>query len=550
MSAWRHYIGFYRTSSGKLTIAVAVAVVQALFVLPITWLVRYTFDRVLPAADLHRLVEAAAALLFLGIGGNALTLWTRSRILRITKRAVADLRVELIERCFDLPRSFYDAADRGRLHTTIVQDTERLDIMSNALIAQLLPALVTAVTLCGVLIFLNVRLFAVLLLAAPLLWLFNRKLAHSTGNTARQYHHSFEVFNSGVASVFQMMDVMRMQSAEQIELQRQRANIDDLRLTSAKTALMEAAYGMMHGTVNAVCAALILIVGGVAIAHRTMTAGQLLSFYAGVLLLNGSLGIIMSSIPSIIAGNESLTTLFDFLRIADRLPYSGKAQIDFEGRISLDSVSFGYGDELVLRNASLSIDAGTTVAIVGGNGSGKTTLAHLILGLYRPEVGQIYADGIAFDDIELTSMRRSISVVMQDTVLLSGTVRQNIAYGVPDATESEIAHAARLSTAWDFIEDLPQGFDTHVGENGVQLSGGQRQRVAIARALMRPSRLLILDEPTNHLDAGSVAQLVSNLNSVENRPTILLITHDMDLARTADVSYVLRDGACLPFELV
>ena len=530
--------------------SVAISVVQALFVLPITWLVRYTFDRVLPAGDLRQLVGAAAALLLLSIGGNALILLARSRILRITKRAVAGLRAELIERCFDLPRSFYDAADRGRLHTAIVQDTERLDIMSNALIAQLLPALVTAGTLCGVLLFLDARLFAVMLIAAPLVWLFNRKLAHSTRWAARQYQRSFEIFNTGVGFLFQTMDVTRLQTAERIELERQRRHIDDLRLTSAKTALMEAAYGMMHGTVSTLCAALILVVGGLAVARGTMTSGQLLSFYVGVLLLNSALGTTLSSIPSIIAGNESLTTLFNFLRIADRLPYSGQRILSFDGRITLENVSFGYGEHLVLNEVSITIDPGTTVAIVGANGSGKTTLAHLILGFYRPRSGRVCADGIAFDEIELGSMRRSIGVVMQDTMLLSGTVRDNIAYGLPDATESEIVRAADLATARDFILDLPEGFDTHVGENGAQLSGGQRQRVAIARAMLRPSRLLVLDEPTNHLDSEAVAQLVSNLESVDNPPAILLITHDMDLARIADVTYVLRDGACLSYELV
>jgi ATP-binding cassette subfamily B protein len=549
LHAWERYAGYYRNSRGRLAGAVVLSVAQALLVLPITWLVRFTFDNALPAGDFRQLASVAIALLTLSIGGNALTLWTRSLILRITKRAIANLRGDLIERCYNLPRSFYDSADKGQVHSAIVQDTERVDVMSNGFIAQLLPAVVTAAALCVVLVFINPLLFIVLLLTAPLLWLFSRRLSFHTHGAARQFQRSFETFSSGVANVFQLMDLTRAQTAERSEAERQRHTIENLRITSAKTAWMEAAYGMMHGSVGAICASLMLVVGGLAIANGRMTIGQLLSFYVAVGLLNSALGKSVSSIPSIISGNESLTTLFRFLETDSRLPYSGKRQVKFTGEIVLDSVSFGYDEKSVIDNVSLTVSPGTTVAIVGANGSGKTTLAHLILGFYRPQQGQLYADGVPFDDVDIRDMRRAIGVVMQDTMMFAGTVGENIAYGCSEATRPEIEHAAELATAGDFIGELPRGLDTQVGENGVMLSGGQRQRIAIARALLRPARLLVLDEPTNHLDNESVTQLVSNLGNLAQPPAILLITHDMDLASIADQTYVLRDGACVSCEL-
>jgi ABC-type multidrug transport system fused ATPase/permease subunit len=547
--AWKRYARYYGNSRARLAGAVTLSVLQALLVLPITWLVRFTFDKALPAGDFRQLASVALALLALSIGGNALTLWTRSLILRTTKRAIAELRADLIERCYELPRSFYDSADKSHVHGAIVQDTERVDVMSNGLIAQLLPAVVTAAALCVVLVFINPLLFLVLLLVAPLLWLFSRRLSFHTGSAARQFQRSFETFSSGVANVFQLMDLTRAQTAEDSEVERQRSGIDHLRITSAKTAWMEAAYGMMHGSVTAISAALILVVGGLAISAGRMTVGQLLSFYVAIGLLNAALGTSFSSVPSIISGNESLTTLLRFLESDSRLPYSGTRQIKFTGEIVLDSVSFGYDEKSVIDNVSLAISPGTIVAIIGANGSGKTTIAHLILGFYRPQRGQLYADGVAFDDVDIRAMREGIGVVMQDTVMFAGTVGENIAYGCPGATQLEIEHAAELATAADFVRDLPQGFDSQVGENGVMLSGGHRQRIAIARALLRPARLLILDEPTNHLDSESVTQLVSNLGNLADPPAILLITHDMDLASIADQTHVLRDGVCLGYEL-
>jgi ABC-type multidrug transport system, ATPase and permease components len=288
-AAWRAYVAYYKESRGLLLWSVALCVAQGLLVLPIAWLVRFTFDKALPSGDLRQLLAIAVALLVLSIGGNAVTLWTRSLILRITKRAIANLRADLIARCYDLPKSFYDSADKGHLHSAIVQDAERVDAMSAGFIAQLLPALVTAGALCIVLVFINPLLFLVLLLTAPLLWLFNRRLAFRSGDAAREYQSSFENFSTGVAHLLQSIDTTRTQTAEVSETGRQRVAIERLRIASARTAWMGAAYGMMQGTVSAICAALILVVGGLAIAAGRMTVGQLLSFYVAVGLLNSAL---------------------------------------------------------------------------------------------------------------------------------------------------------------------------------------------------------------------------------------------------------------------
>jgi ABC-type bacteriocin/lantibiotic exporter with double-glycine peptidase domain len=191
---------------------------------------------------------------------------------------------------------------------------------------------------------------------------------------------------------------------------------------------------------------------------------------------------------------------------------------------------------------TLSVDPGTTVAIVGPNGSGKSTIAYLILGFYRPQVGQVLADDHPLDDLDVKALRREMGIVTQKQMMFSGSILDNITYGHPDCSFNDVVRAAQLATAHDFIRELPDGYRTPVGEGGVKLSGGERQRIAIARALIADPRLLILDEPSVHLDADAVAQLMRNLDSWSSAPTIIVISHDRNVVHGADRTYLLDDG--------
>jgi ABC-type multidrug transport system fused ATPase/permease subunit len=234
--------------------------------------------------------------------------------------------------------------------------------------------------------------------------------------------------------------------------------------------------------------------------------------------------------------------LFDTLDDADTLPYHGQKRLDFRGEIRIKNVSFAYQDRNVLNEVSLTIKPGTTTAIDGPNGAGKSTLVHLMLGFYRPSQGGLYADGCPYDEIDLQLLRSQIGIVPQNPVIFSGTILENITYGLPEATREQVDEASRLSTALEFIRDLADRYDTIVGENGMTLSGGQRQRIAIARALIRCPRLLILDEPTNHLDVASIHQFIQNINSLAYAPAVLLISHHRNITEQAQVIYKLKEG--------
>lgn len=549
LGAWRYYLSRYRPHVAGLALAVFLALAQSLLALPVVVLIRRVFDTAIPSRQLNALVWIGLAIFGLTIAGGLATLAVRYLTLKITKLVIRDIRGALLDHLYLLSRSFYGGADRGGLHAGIVQDTERLDMMSNALVAQVLPAALAGAALCAVLAYLNWVLFLVLIAIAPVMTAVNRGLRKHVRSRFQAFRRSFEGFSKGVLFVLETMDLTRLQSAESFELERQRGRLEELRRTSGAMAWLDTAYQLTQHTLSVIASLLILVVGGAAVAAGKMSLGDLAAFYLTVSLLRGHAGTLLSVAPQLIAGAESLRVLVEVLHAAELEPYRGTRRIEFRGAIAFESVHFAYRDEPVLKGVDLSIGPGEVVAVVGPNGSGKTTLIHLICGFYRPQRGRLTADGQPYEELDIAHLRRACGLVPQDPLLFRGSIRDNIAYGSPQAGEEEVLRAAGLATADEFIRELPAGYDSDAGENGALLSGGQRQRIAIARAMLRRPRLLILDEPTNHLDRAAVSQLMTSLARLPEKPAILLISHDREIIAHAHKVFAVEDGRLVPCEV-
>ena len=506
-AAWRYFGSYYRDERLLLSVFGIAAAAQAILVLPVLMLVRRIFDVALPAQHVTQIVLIGIGLFLLRSLNNAIGLWMRAKQIKTFKSAISRMRVDLLTRLYTFSRRFYTRLDRNTIHARIVQDTERLDDVSSALMSRLLPALLTSFALIIVLLFLNWFLLLVMLSLTPILLL----TLHLTGRRVKErvfvFQRAFESFAKGTMFVLQHMDLIHIQSCETDDAISRTIEVDHLRKTGGRMAFMYALHGQLQNTVTTLSGVVILTIGAVAVAAHFMTLGQLLSFWVAAGLLNNHARIIIEAIPLVFAGNESMVTLCRLMHEGEPTPYSGQRRIHFTGEIELRDVVFAFDQRPVLNGLNLRIHPGANLAIVGPNGAGKSTLVWLILGAYRPLKGVILADNVPYDEIDMVSFRRSIGTVTQHPEFFTGSIAENIGYGTDQANLDEIKQAARTALIHDFIESLPDGYDTQVGEGSVLLAGGEAQRLAIARALLRRPRLLILDEPTNHLDRNAICQL-------------------------------------------
>jgi ABC-type multidrug transport system fused ATPase/permease subunit len=285
----------------------------------------------------------------------------------------------------------------------------------------------------------------------------------------------------------------------------------------------------------------VLMIGGVSVAKGTMTIGDLVAFYAVLGLLRNQLLMGAGAMPTVISGTESLARIEEILNIEASDEYRGRREIAFAGAVEFRDVGFAYvPGSPVLDAVTFSVEPGDVVSLLGPNGAGKSTILSLIAGLYAPQRGEVMADGVPLEELDLIALRRRMAIIVQDPLVLPTTVAENIGFGRPDATREELEGAARKAGAEEFIRELPGGYEARVGDDGVLLSGGQRQRIALARALLREPPLLMLDEPTSHLDEHAIDTVASLL--ADRSRTILIVTHDPVLAAEADRVIHVRGG--------
>jgi ABC-type bacteriocin/lantibiotic exporter with double-glycine peptidase domain len=392
---------------------------------------------------------------------------------------------------------------------------------------------------------LNLLLFATVVAVVPVLAIVGQRLGAAVRSRARRWRAAFDVFDSRTQLALRAITLTKVRAAEATDLEQRRAEHAELGVSGKDMVRLHASYASLQNAVAASSGAVVLAVGGRAVALGEMRLGSLLAFYAVLALLLRQVAVIAPVLPQIHSGYESLARVEEILTLEAAEPYAGSRRVQFRGSIELDRVSFGYGDDPVLVDFSLRFEPGEHAAIVGPNGAGKSTVANLVLGLYRPDRGRVLADDVPYDELDMKALRRSFGVVLDDPIIFPGTVLENIRYGYPQMSLDDVRRAAEWATADEFIERLPGGYDAQTGYEGVLLSAGQRQRIAIARALCASPSLLVLDEPTTHLDDASMSRLFANLGALPGTPTVIIISHDPEVARHVDVVHVLRDGRIL-----
>ncbi|MEN8221982.1 MAG: ABC transporter ATP-binding protein [Acidobacteriota bacterium] len=538
---WKNYVQLYRGQYRNLFVSIFLSIIQAVSVIPVALIIKSIFDKAIPENDFNRLLILSIMIVFLYMLSGTLTLITRNITLKTTKSVIKDVRDRIICKFYDLPKLYFTGTDRMKLHAGIVQDTFRLDVMSNGLVAQLFPSALISTGLLLILLYLNPLLFLLVILITPFIGFIGKLIGRKLKNKVNLYHRVFENFSSKIMVLLNIMDLTRAETNEEKESEDQRELHVELEKKSFDQAWYGAFYRIFNETAVSSFGMVILVAGGFQVMKGKMTLGGLFAFFAALGLLKKYVLTISGVIPWVIEGNESLMSVFGFLDEEHDLPYSGGDSFKFRGSIILENVSFNYTGEKLLENISFELKPGRITCITGANGSGKSTLISLILGFYRPDKGKILADGKEYDSVNIKDIRKSTGVVFQNTIIFPGSVRENISYGDVLTGNMSLNTVLEISQLNDLIQRMPSGLDTIIDERGDKLSGGELRRISIARAVSGDKKMIIMDEPSTYLEMGVLEKIFINLKKYLPDASILLITHNKDVLTMCDDIYELKD---------
>ena len=456
-----------------------------------------------------------------------------------------DLRMRVYQHVERLSFNYYDTHQTGLLLSTITDDVSTVQNFVSSSTLSIVVDLMTIVGMLGLMFWLNWDFALIVVAITPFLLLFvarfRRAIKKATREVRRRQSDIVAVLQTGLES---------MRTVQAFEGQ----DIEAARLGEASRATVTAALSARRvksllspvvAVVVSSCTAMVLWRGAGLILAGTMTVGSLTVFLAYLTRFFKpvqDLAKMTTAVAQTHVGLERLQAILDTDMSIPERPDARDPQA-FTGAITFEHVAFSYNPEVpVLQDVNFSIAQGQFVGVVGGTGSGKSTIVSLIPRFYDPTAGRILIDGSDIREYTLQGIRRQVGFVLQDTVLFRGSIRENIAYGRPHATEEEIIAAAQLANADEFIVRMPYGYDTPVGERGLTLSGGQRQRISIARALIRNAPILIMDEPTASLDSESEHLVMEGLERLMKGRTVIMITHRLNTIRDADTIIVLHDG--------
>ena len=509
------------------------------------WLLKDVVDDVLIGRELGMLNLLAGGIVGLYLGKAVFSYAQRYLMTEVGQRLVLDLRIRLFDHLQRLSLAFIAERRVGDLLSRITNDVAVLQEVATTALVDLVVQGLSFLGMAGFLLYINWRLTLVTWTILPLAaWFIDRSSKRLRG-VGHEIQSCLAALAAGAQEALGSLRIVQAFVTEEEELdkfrQRSEANFRALMRGTHILALLEG--GVEVALVAAL--AFILWLGGRDVIEGRLSPGELIAFLGYLGFMVQPLRVVSRSVSRISQGLASADRIFDMLDQPAGLvlPASPLSPGRLRGEISLEDVHFAYDPARpVLRGLSLGIVPGEVVALVGATGAGKSTLADLVPRFYDPQRGVVRVDGHDLRTLNLPELRRQMGIVPQDPVLLKGTLFYNIAYGCAWADEGRVRDAACQAGIADFIETLPRGYDTEVGERGATLSGGQRQRVAIARALVRDPRILIMDEATASLDADVEAQIQAALRRVFRGRTVLVIAHRLSTVRDAHRILVLDQG--------
>ena len=538
---WQYVIPYKLIGLIAVIAMTATAIIEAGMV----WLVEPLMDDTLVAHNLEttRWLPFAFVVIFIGRGISGFA--TEASLGWIGRSVISALRRDVFNKFLTLPTRFMEQHATGPMLSRMTYNVEMVAEAVTSAVTIMVRDLLTILAAMGVMVYQSVRLFVFVMILLPIIAI----LIQVLGKAFRRYSSRIQdsvgevtqvteevLTGNRVIKIFGGYDYESERLAE-VDRQNFRQNLKLIRSRSFGVAVTQVIFGI--GIAGVIYAA------GVESVNGDLSPGSFMSFFGAMMLILQPLRRITNINAWLQRGIAAGDSLFRIIDEEDEVDYGTFRSDDIKGKVEFRNVSFSYGDESlpVLMDVSFTVEAGKSIAIVGYSGSGKSTLVSLLPRFYDVNKGEILLDGTTIQDYELANLRSGISLVSQDVILFNDTIANNLAYGqLRQCTRAELLRAAEAAHVFDFVKEMPDGFETVVGDRGILLSGGQRQRIAIGRALLKNSPVLILDEATSSLDTKSERRIQDALGALMQDRTTLVIAHRLSTVESADQIIVLDQG--------
>ncbi|WP_186577118.1 ABC transporter ATP-binding protein [Aquibacillus kalidii] len=460
----------------------------------------------------------------------------------------AGLRSTLVRKLQHLSISYHGELRSGKLQAKVLRDVEMIEIMSKQTMMGVLPAFMNVIVAIAVTASRSWTVVSFFIVAIPISILIVYFFKGKLNSRNREFRHEVEEMSGQVAETVEMIPVTRAHGLEQVEINKVDSLLHNVRGKGYRLDITEAFFGASNWVSFQLFQVLCLLFTVYLAYNGSIPIGDVVLYQTYFTQILMSISGVINIYPQLAKGFESVHSVSEILFAKETQEYQGKTKLrDFRGEVAFEQVDFRYKDTAkhVLSDFNLQVKPGECIAFVGESGAGKSTILNLITGFYRPTNGRIIIDDIPMDDLSMVKYRRKLAVVPQNTILFSGSIRENIAYGLAEVTEEQLQQAVEMANLRDIIADLPEGLDTKIGEHGDRMSGGQRQRIAIARAFIRNPQMIILDEATSALDNISEKLIQDSMKELIKGRTTFIVAHRLSTIRDADRIVVMKNGECV-----
>lgn len=476
-------------------------------------------------------------------------MYTRYKSLA-TRYAETGLRRALVRKLQQLSISYHKETQSGRLQSKIMRDVEAVETLSTQMFLSILNIALNIAIALIVTINKSLVVFIFFLLTTPIAaatMVFFRNVMKKRNN---EFRKEMEETSARVMEMVELIPVTRAHVLEEEEVQKMSGQLFAVAEKGYRLDVIQSLFGSVGWAIFQIFQVVCLGFTGFLAIKGTVMPGDITLYQSYFATIVSQVSSLMSLIPTIAKGIESVNSIGEVLLEDDIEQNEGKEIIkDIYGEFDFKDVTFRYNniDRPVLHNLNLHVDKGETIALVGESGAGKSTILNLVIGFNQVNSGEVLIDGHNMKDIDLRSYRKHLAVVPQTSILFSGTIRDNITYGVDNVDEATLDEIVKAANLTDLINSLPDGLDTMVGEHGGKLSGGQRQRISIARALIRNPKVIVLDEATSALDSISEKLIQEALNNLTKDRTTFIVAHRLSTIKDADKIAVIADGHCVEY---